>query len=193
MANIVVVTGTPGAGKTTVINSFNGKEGYRIVSVGTLMEKLGMERGYVKNRDEIRGLSNFKTTGLRNETFSYISSFDDKVIVDTHATVVSRKRRYIPGFPFEALMLMKTILGFIYIDASSEEIMERRGRDKSRDRNDEDKAVLDDQRTINLSMLSYYSSYLNIPLYILENKEGHLEETLAKFADDIGELFGENR
>jgi adenylate kinase len=193
MANIVVVTGTPGAGKTTIVNSVKGLKEYTSVGVGDLMERLGTERGYVKNRDEIRTLGNFKITGLRNETFSYISSFDGKVIVDTHATVVNTKRRYIPGFPFEALMLMKTILGFVYVDASSEEIIARRNKDKSRARNEEDKAIIDDQRTINLSMLAYYSSYLNVPLYIIENTEGHMEEAIAHFKDDLSELFGEKK
>jgi adenylate kinase len=193
MANIVVVTGTPGAGKTTMVDSLKEAKGYRCVNVGDLMERLGVERGYVRNRDEMRLMDNFKTTGLRNETFSHISSFEGKVIVDTHATVVNSKRRYIPGFPFEALMLMKTILGFVYVDASSEEIIARRNKDKSRARNVENAAIINDQRTINLAMLSYYSSYLNIPLYVVENKEGHLKEAVAQFKDDVMELFGENK
>ncbi len=190
MAKIVVVTGTPGAGKTTVIRNSKKAGSYKIVSVGGLMEEIGVERKYVHDRDEIRKLKNEQISELRKEAFHKISSLDGNVIVDTHASV-ARRRRYIPGFPFEALEHMKGIIGLIYIDSSAEEIIARRGRDLTRERELESKEEINDQRTINLSMLSYYASYLNIPLYIIENKEGNMDGTLSNFAEDLKELFGD--
>ena len=52
MAEIVVVTGTPGAGKTTIINSLKDASKYNIVGVGSMMEKVAAEKGYATDRDK---------------------------------------------------------------------------------------------------------------------------------------------
>ena len=191
MARIVVVTGTPGAGKTTVIAESKKSSRNQLVSVGGVMEEIGLEKGYVVDRDEIRKLDNAKISELRKEALRRISQMDGDIIVDTHASI-ARRRRYIPGFPFEALEHMNKIIGFIYIDSSAEDIILRRSLDKTRSREVESRDEINDQRTINLSMLSYYASYLNIPLYIIENKQSDIRGTLEDFTEDLRELFGGN-
>ena len=135
--------------------------------------------------------SQTRLTELQTATFKAISAMKGRVIMDTHASVV-KKRRFIPGLPFYVLDLLKGIKAFVYLDATAEDIITRRLKDKSRTREIQHKAEIDDQRTINISTLAYYASYLNIPLYIIENKEGQLHRTISEFSESLDEIFGDN-
>ncbi len=192
MADIVVVTGTPGAGKTTIINSLRGSGKYAIVGVGTMMQELATELGYTKNRDEIRYLSNQKVTELRSAVFRRIAAMDGRVIVDTHASVVEN-RRFISGLPFTAVKLLKGARALIYLDTTAEAIMSRRLRDKTRHREMQSAMDIENQRTMNLATLAYYASYLNIPLYLIDNKEGDQERVAKEFSESVAEIFGESK
>ena len=55
----------------------------------------------------------------------------------------------------------------------------------------EEKWVIDTQRNLNLAILSYYASYLNIPLYIMNNEEGELQNTQRLFIKHLDDAFGE--
>jgi adenylate kinase len=191
MAEIVVVTGTPGSGKTTIVKSFKGLN-CTVLGVGEMMEKVAVEKRYVKNKDELRYLTNERLTELRTLTFKEIAAMKGRVIVDTHASVV-KKNRFFPGLPFYAVELLKGLKGFVYIDATAEEIIARRLKDKTRKREVQHASEIDDQRTINISNLSYYASMLNIPLYIIGNREGQLQKAETEFAESIEEMFGEKK
>ncbi len=194
MANrIIIVTGTPGAGKTTAITNSEGitKVKYKDVTIGTLMEEIVKQKGWAKDRDEIRYLPNDKITELRKLAFAAIAAMNDNVVVDTHASIEQRGR-YVPGLPTAETMLLKDGLrAIVCIDASTEDILIRRASDKNRKREVEDARLVDMQRVINLSSLSYYSQKLNIPLYVIDNKQDMLDATVKRFAEILEEVFKE--
>lgn len=193
MAGTVIVTGTPGAGKTTILESIADDKKYMLVSVGTLMLALASKEGFANERDDMRHKSSEKrTVDLRNMVFSKIAEMQGNVIVDTHASVESEGTgRYVPGLPLESLRLIKNLKGLIYIDAHTDRIMERRRADTTRKRREEDPALIDTQRLVNISALSYYSSYLNIPLYVIFNRQNMLEDSVERLKFCLKELFGE--
>lgn len=193
MAGIVIVTGTPGAGKTTILEGVAKDKSYRIVSVGTLMFDLASKENFVGERDKLRLKSNEKRhSELRDKAFSKIASTKGNVIVDTHVSIEAEGTgRYVPGLPLEALKRIKNLKGFIYVDAHTDRILERRRADKTRKRKEEDSALIDTQRLINISALSYYSSYLNIPLYVIFNRQNMLDWSIEKLKTCLKELFGE--
>ncbi len=187
MAQIVVIAGSPGAGKTTLLESLKG---YKIVNVGTIMFKHALSMRSVKDRDEIRYLSNGLVDQLRLAAFKEISKMKGIVLVDTHASV-ERNGKFVPGTPRNALetLGLRNIKAFIYIDAPTKDILERRLKDKKRKREIEKAEIIDAQRVVNLSILSAYSADLNIPLYIIINKQGKLEESKANLKAYLNEIF----
>jgi adenylate kinase len=186
---IAIVTGSPGVGKTTLVKTLSGDHLYKIVSVADEMLPVAVEKSYVQHRDELRKLTNEQITELRNVAFENIAKKDGNIIIDTHATV-EQKGRFVPGLPFGAVKHFDgKLAGLIYIDASTDDILARRMGDNSRIREKEERHVIHMQRSINISVLSYYSSRLNVPLYVITNRQGHLEAAVNDFKASISDIF----
>jgi adenylate kinase len=192
MAGIIIVTGTPGAGKTTIVNALRDEKRYSVVAIGALMQEIAGKKVLTKNRDEIRYLSNSQITGLRTATFKQIAAMDGNVVVDTHASIAEHGR-YVPGLPFYAMKLLKKTRALVYFDSTAEDIIARRSTDKSRRREAQETWEIDNQRIINISTLSYYAAYLNIPLYIISNKQGEMENAVRDFSRAVDEIFSDRK
>ncbi len=187
MNKIAILMGTPGAGKTTVMDSLKGK--HNTVNVGSEMLSAAIAEGMVKDRDELRYLSPKAIVELRLKAFRNINRMDGPVIIDTHATV-KRGSRYVPGFSIKELQELEGLKAFIYIDASAKEIAERRKRDATRRREDESREEIDQHRSVNIAFISAFASYFGIPIYIIKNKENKLDETLKELETVASEIFG---
>lgn len=186
---IVFVCGSPGAGKTTIVNSLATSKNYRVLNVGTLMTERAIKEGYVKNRDELRFLSNKKLSKLRTEMLNSLSKMNGNIILDSHATV-QQNGRYLPGITLNDIKHLGGLAGFVYIDAFTNDIVKRRKGDRTRRRENERQDLIDVQRLVNLSVLSSCSVYLNIPLYVVFNEQGMLEASIKQFRGHIEDVFG---
>ena len=185
----VIVTGSPGAGKTTLLDSL-GIKGIKIINVGSIMKDLALAEGYVKDRDEIRKLDIKRIDALREKAFDRIGRMPGKLVIDTHATVESLGK-FTTGLPHSILSKAVWLKAFVYIDAFSEDILLRRALDSKRHREKEGKEMLDTQREINIATLSYYSSYLNISLYVIKNRQGMLKESVNTLSRILLEELGD--
>ncbi|MEM3841073.1 MAG: AAA family ATPase [Candidatus Micrarchaeaceae archaeon] len=185
----VIVTGSPGAGKTTLLGMLHLR-GTDIVNVGSIMKDIALEKGYVNDRDEIRKLGLGKIDYLREAAFNKISNMSGNIVIDTHATVES-EGKFVTGLPMRILGKADWLRAFVYIDAKSQDILLRRALDTKRHREREGKDALDLQRSINLSTLAFYSSYLNISLYVIKNEQGMLEQSAAALKKAILESLGD--
>ncbi len=192
---IILVLGSPGAGKTTLINSVNGSEpenGFKVINIGTLMAEEA--KGENIQRDRLRYLNTASIRQLRKRAFERIAAMEGTIIVDTHATV-EKGNKFIFGLPINDLQYMGTIQGIIYVDASPDELIKRRLVDTARKREADDEEVLNLQRQLNLSVVTMYGSTYDIPVYILHNKEGKLNEAENDFKSFINDILenGESR
>lgn len=138
------------------------------------MLNIAKDKFKIKNRDEIRTLDDKNTIELRNAIMQRIIESKSDTIIDTHASV-KQGRRYRPGFSIDELQRIR-ISAIIYIDATSEEILERSLTDGSRQRAYETLAEIDEWRSVNISIISTFAVYLNIPIYIIYNQQGKQEE-----------------
>ena len=96
--------------------------------------------------------SNEQLTELRTATFKAISAMKGRVIMDTHASVV-KKRRFIPGLPFYVLDLLKGIKAFVHPQRHGRGHHNEEAEGQVGTREIQHKAEIDDQRTINISTL----------------------------------------
>lgn len=186
---IVIVTGSPGAGKSTVIHELASLTGYKIANMGTLMLKWASEKGYTNDRDQIRFLSPSKIAELRHLAIKEIMAMHGKIIIDTHMSI-GEKGRYIPGLPKEALDELRNVSALIYIDAPAKDIIERRMHDQTRTREADDGHIIEAQRLINMSMLSVAASRLNKPIYMVVNRQDRLKECIDEIKHRFEEIFG---
>jgi adenylate kinase len=186
---IVFICGSPGAGKTTIIESIAKNKDYKILNVGSLMMKSALKKHYVKSRDDIRFLSRDRINELQIQTFKDISKMNGNIILDTHATVEQRGR-YVPGFSIEHTKHLNKLVAFIYIDSLTQDISRRRKGDKTRRRENEKLEMIDVQRLINVSILSTCATELNLPLYVVFNEQGELNFSILELKAHLKDIFG---
>jgi len=186
---IVFVCGSPGAGKSSVIEGISSNKNYRVVSVGSLMEEIALKNGYAKNRDELRFLPKERYDSLQVVVFKKISEMEGNIVLDTHATV-EQNGRYMPGITFKKAEHLKPLAAFIYIDALTQDIEDRRKGDETRRREKERPELVDVQREINMSILSACSAYLDLPFYVVFNEHGKLENSVKELKAHLREIFG---
>jgi adenylate kinase len=185
---IIIICGAPGVGKTTVANAL-ARDGRTVANIGTMMNELGSSgKYYVKSRDRIRYRSMEVNSRLRLNAARRIRRMHGDVIIDTHASVIAGDK-VVSGMP---LNFMKPLAGevsaIIYLDASNAELIARRLKDSDRNRQRQSDLEIDRQRDVNLATLSYYMVTLDIPIYIINNRENKVKDTVKSCEDVIRDL-----
>ena len=187
MTKLIIFTGTPGSGKSTVLAELANK-GVKVVNLGSEMLKVAQRKG-VTDRDKLRYMDDHDITEVREEALSRIMSHSRNAIIDTHSSV-KQGRRYVPGFSMKELGHMD-VDAIIYVDASSDDIIKRRMSDTTRKREIEGPSEIDEQRSINLAIISTIALHLNIPIYILYNRDGMAKDVAEQVKTITKEIFGE--
>ncbi len=190
MTKLILLVGTPGAGKSTVIGAISKGTKISVINLGDVLLQIAKERTGLTDREKlgVRGEDEIKAD--RELAFRKIIEKKQDSIIDTHLTI-KFGRRYIPGVTIGELEHIR-IKAIIYIDATAKEIWSRRHRDTSkpgrRNMNDTE-AEIDEQRNINLAILSSCAIYLSIPIYIIYNSEGKQSEAVAELSRIIKEYL----
>ena len=96
--NIILVAGTPGSGKTTVLKGVGTSFNSTIVNMGSMMLEVAQKLGYVTDRDQLRSLDLRKFNEVRSRALDEIEEMDGNIIIDTHASI-EENGRYMPGLP----------------------------------------------------------------------------------------------
>lgn len=187
-AKIAIVTGLSGAGKTTLL-SMAGR-GFRIVNIGDIMETVGKGLALTGDRDELRGLPPKELFRLQRLAYAKFARMTGNIVLDTHVTIESNQRLG-PALP-HAFINGLNIRTLVYINAPSPSIVKRRRKDRgSRSREPQAAASLDVQRTIDLAILGYLSTHLNVPLYVVDNLDGRKRQAARELARALRESFGD--
>ncbi|MEM0437809.1 MAG: adenylate kinase [Candidatus Micrarchaeia archaeon] len=176
---MIIVMGTPGAGKSTVLNALAAKHPeIKVVNFGTVMFEIAKEEYGVAGRDDMRKLPREKYRELQRKAAQLIAKMPPNTIIDTHASV-NTADGYHPGLPQYVLSELP-IDAFVYIYAGIEDVIERRRKDTSRQRDTEPPEQLRLHESINLAMVSAYAAYVNAPVKFIHNKTGLLEEAVGQ-------------
>src|SRR5579863_7388916 len=124
----IIVTGTPGSGKSTILSKIKVKA--KLILLSDEFLKYTTEKG-IGDRDKIRYMSYSDISSIRREIIKRFNTMPGDILIDTHATV-KRGTKYIPGFSTDDLGAFKDVKALIYIDAHASDIMLRRAMDKTR-------------------------------------------------------------
>lgn len=178
---MIIVLGTPGAGKTTILNEAKKHlpPDWTFINYGDLMFKLASEENFVKHRDEMRLLPLSVQKKLQAKAAEELQKSGEKTILDTHCSIKT-PNGYLPGLPFELLSKMR-VENLILISAPIEDIMRRRVADTTRSRDKEKIEELEEHMAINKFLLSTYSVITGAPFLIIENRDGSLKEAVERF------------
>lgn len=149
MRRVIVVTGIPGTGKTTICNELRklaerSKKRVVVLNYGTIMVELSKEHRNAIHRNDIRKAELPFQRNLQLETAERISKImadriGDSFVIDTHM-VVKTVDGYWAGLPVEVLKRLNPDL-FVLVEAEPDEVLARRFRNPARKR---DKALRDE-------------------------------------------------
>ncbi|ESQ26073.1 MAG: Archaeal adenylate kinase [uncultured Acidilobus sp. OSP8] len=184
---VVVVTGVPGVGKTTVLSIAEKKARERgiklkVLNFGDFMLNKAVAEGLLKDRDEIRRASLRQQLELQSyaakamvEEASRELGTDGFLIIDTHA-VVRTPVGLLPGLPKHVVDELKPD-AIVLIEADPREVAARQQKDTTRYRADfggEEgvKLLMEQARMAAFSSATLYGSIVTTII----NREGKAEE-----------------
>jgi adenylate kinase len=182
---ITIVVGIPGVGKTTVITKTKDillQSGYNttVVVFGSVMLSEAKKTGIV-DRDQIRKLSLAGQQNLQNLAADYICSVkEDLVIVDTHL-FIRTSSGFFPGIPQNVIQKLKP-RNLILITATPEEILARRAKDESRNRDMVSIEEIKKELGLSISMISTISILSGSAFEIVDNHHGSSDDTASFIA-----------
>ena len=180
---LVVLTGIPGSGSTTILNKALEEVDYVHLNYGDIMTELAIEEKLVEDRDALRKLPAETQKEIQAKAAKRIKerSEEDNVIVDTHCTI-NTPSGFLPGLPIWVLEQLQPDL-FILVEANPDEIIYRRMSDETRSRDVEKAKNIQLQQEMNRADSMAYATLTGATVKIIENQDYHLTKTVSKLVD----------
>lgn len=176
---VIVVTGIPGVGKTTVMKKAAEGMDIQFVTFGTVMVDLAKEMGLVESRDDMRKLTLEQQKSLQIKSAEKVASMGN-VILDTHCTVKTPKG-YMPGLP-EWVVKKINPTAIVVVEADPEEIFNRRANDPTRNRDPDSKEEIHEHQQINRSASMAYAVLTGSTVKIVFNHDNAIEDAVKQAA-----------
>ena len=195
MAMTVILTGIPGVGKTTILNELQKlakEKGIKltVLNYGTVMNELFKKYGRKIGRDEIRQQQVSIQKKIQDRAARILARKirNPITIIDTHMFIRTKTGLW-SGLPESVLSRLKPSL-IVLVEASPEEIAERRRSDTTRMRDDlvveEVKFDLEWSR----ATASACAVSTGAPVKIISNKTGKQREAAEELFKLMTELTG---
>ncbi|HET6404895.1 MAG TPA: adenylate kinase [Candidatus Thermoplasmatota archaeon] len=180
---VVIITGVPGVGKSTVIDAAQKAKGAKVVVYGTEMFNVAKAKGLVKDRDEMRKLDPAIQREIQESAAHAIAQMGD-VIVDTHCTIKT-PRGFLPGIPAWVAQALKP-KQFILVEASPKEIVGRRNNDPSRARDPDSEEDIATHQQMNRAAAMTVATLTGATVAIVVNADGKVNETRDQILRIVG-------
>lgn len=180
---VVIITGVPGVGKSTVIDAAQKAKGYKVVVYGTEMFNVAKTRGLVKVRDEMRKLEPSVQREIQEAAAHAIANMGD-VIVDTHCTIKT-PRGFLPGIPAWVAQALKP-KQMILVEASPKEIVGRRNNDATRARDPDSEEDIATHQAMNRAAALTVATLTGATVATVVNADGKVDETRDQIIRVLG-------
>ncbi|MFQ6010663.1 MAG: adenylate kinase [Nitrososphaerales archaeon] len=193
-AKRAIVVGIPGVGKSTIVNKtveLLKKQGIssKYVIFGSVMFDEATKLGLARHRDDMRKLSVKEQTKLQVLAASNIMNMSgDVIIVDTHL-FIHTSEGYWPGIP-ESVLKALSPTHLVCLEASPNEIIDRRTRDISRFRDPITEDEINRDLQVSRSMLSTLAILSGAPMLVTLNGEGKADEAARNVVRGLGINIG---
>lgn len=180
---LVVLTGIPGSGSTTVLSKALEEVEYLHLNFGDIMTEIAMEEGLVEDRDALRKLPAETQKEIQAKSAKRVKerSEENNVILDTHCTI-STPFGFLPGLPIWVLEQLQPDL-FIMVEANPDEIIYRRMNDDTRSRDVEKASEIQLHQEMNRAASMAYATLTGATVKIIANHDNHLPQTISKLVD----------
>ena len=191
MRKVVILTGVPASGGTTVTKKAMEKlaahgQVFKMVTYSDVMLDEALQRRWAETRDDIRKLDPMRQRELQKIAARTISKMaTNPLVVDTHATVRT-PTGYLPGLPTWVLDELKPEL-ILIVETAPEEIIRRRNADKSRKRDAQDEIGVQEHQQVNKAICMAYAAYTGAAVKILQNPDGKLGQAVAELVATLKE------
>jgi len=176
--SIVVVTGVPGVGKSTVMNAAE-EFGFKIVNFGSVMFEQASKEG-VADRDTLRKLPVLSQRKYQKKAGEAIAEMGD-VVVDTHASILTRAG-YMPGLPEWTVKALNPDI-IVLVEATPKEIEGRRSKDSSRIR---DKDDIELHQSVNREYAAVAAVMTGATVTIVKNHDNQIDIAVQQFRKILG-------
>ncbi len=190
MGKVVVVTGVPGVGKSTVLDGAlnqlktKGVE-YELIIYGDVMLEL-LKREGITHRDEMRKFPVGPYREVQREAGKQIARVAKQkpVLVDTHC-LVKKPEGYYPGLPRWVLEELKPE-SIVIIEAPPEEVAGRRAKDAAARKRDKEllNEVVEHQQ-LNRATATAYAALTGATVRIIHNRDGKLSEAIREMVEAL--------
>jgi len=186
---LVIVTGVPGVGKTTVLTAAIAACNERGVDVkhvnyGDIMFHEAEAKGLVKERDSMRRLSVKQQVSLQLQAAKKIftAALKNNVILDTHM-FIRTPDGYMPGIPsWVGELLMPDAI--VLLEADPEAISKRRAKDATiRTREADSATKVNEHQLLGRAGAAALSVQTGCTVAVAENREGAHLEAASVIAD----------
>ncbi|MDH5442690.1 MAG: adenylate kinase [Hadesarchaea archaeon] len=188
MSRVVVVTGVPGTGKSTVVQEAlkqlkTQDVEYEFINYGDVMLKLMRDREGVTDRDEMRKFPTGSYREIQREAGKQIARAARQkfVLVDTHC-LIKKPEGYYPGLPRWVIEELNPE-SIVIIEATPEEVARRRTKDTMRRR---DKELLDEvveHQLLNRATATAYATLTGATVRIIHNRDGKLSKAVKEMVE----------
>ena len=180
---LVVLTGIPGSGSTTLLGKALEEVDYVHLNYGDIMTEIAMSEKIVNDRDALRKLPAETQKEIQAKAAKEIKerSEKDNVIVDTHCTI-NTPAGFLPGLPIWVLNELQPDL-FVLIEAHPDEIIYRRLNDETRSRDLQKVKEIQLHQEMNRATSMAYATLTGATVKILSNHDNHLDSSVKKLVD----------
>ena len=182
---LVVLTGIPGSGSTTLLKKAHEQVDYTHLNYGDIMTEIAIEEKIVEDRDSLRKLPAETQKEIQAKAAKRIKerSESENVIVDTHCTI-NTPAGFLPGLPNWVLEQLQPDL-FILIEAYPDEIIYRRLNDDTRERDVQKAKDIQLHQEMNRAASMAYATLTGATVKILSNHDNHIDASVSKLVNAL--------
>jgi adenylate kinase len=180
---LVVLTGIPGSGSTTLLSRALEEVDYVHLNYGDIMTEIAIRDNIVDDRDALRKLPAETQKKIQAEAAKEIKarSENDNVIVDTHCTI-NTPAGFLPGLPMWVLEELQPDQ-FILVEAYPDEIIYRRLNDDTRERDRQKAKDIELHQQMNRATSMAYATLTGATVKIVTNHDNHLDSSVKRLVD----------